>query len=208
MAQVYIVTSGEYSDYSIDAVFSTPELAKEYTDRFGGEIETWDVDAPEWPPPGASVYCVTMGQDGSGRCSELETRDFRAGYYQVDMRIRWSPDHWALKEGKRQKFELLVVAGDKKAAVKIANEHRAWMIAMNVWGSRETGWMNHLAHDKFCEFPGPIGKPEPKARRVRRKEWEPEGRVFVECETCKAVLPPAWERPVCDSCLFKAPNVK
>ena len=28
--QVYVVTSGEYSDYGIDAIFSTAEKAQEY----------------------------------------------------------------------------------------------------------------------------------------------------------------------------------
>lgn len=49
--QVYVVTSGEYSDYRIDAIFSTRELAQEYVDlkEFTDEYETyhiqsWEVD--------------------------------------------------------------------------------------------------------------------------------------------------------------------
>jgi hypothetical protein len=50
--KVYIVTSGSYSDYSIDAVFSTRKLAQEWIDKKAAEeysghynIEPWDVDA-------------------------------------------------------------------------------------------------------------------------------------------------------------------
>ena len=49
--QVYVVTSGEYSDYGIDAIFSTAEKAQEYVSmrEFTDEnecyrINVWDVD--------------------------------------------------------------------------------------------------------------------------------------------------------------------
>ncbi len=42
---VFIVTSGDYSDYGIEAVFSTEALAKEYVAQSNGaDIETWHVD--------------------------------------------------------------------------------------------------------------------------------------------------------------------
>jgi hypothetical protein len=45
MTTVYIVTSGEYSDYGIRAVFSTPELAQRYAKVIrDGEIEEWSLD--------------------------------------------------------------------------------------------------------------------------------------------------------------------
>lgn len=52
MSNVFIVTSGEYSDYGIDRVFSTEEKAKEWVDvttsMYGGtyNIETYELDAP------------------------------------------------------------------------------------------------------------------------------------------------------------------
>ena len=49
--QVYVVTSGEYSDYRIDAIFSTAEKAQEYidmkefTDKYESyRINVWEVD--------------------------------------------------------------------------------------------------------------------------------------------------------------------
>lgn len=52
MSKVFIVTSGEYSDYGIDRVFSTEEKAKEWVDvitsMYGGNynIEQYKLDAP------------------------------------------------------------------------------------------------------------------------------------------------------------------
>lgn len=52
MRKVFIVTSGEYSDYGIDRVFSTEEKAKEWVDvitsMYGGNynIEQYELDAP------------------------------------------------------------------------------------------------------------------------------------------------------------------
>lgn len=43
--EIYVVTSGEYSDYHIEGVFSTLETAIKYKDTFGGEeIEIYELD--------------------------------------------------------------------------------------------------------------------------------------------------------------------
>lgn len=48
MEKVYIVTSGEYSDYTIEAVFSTREKAEEFVSvlklNYPAEIVEWNVD--------------------------------------------------------------------------------------------------------------------------------------------------------------------
>lgn len=42
----YIVTSGSYSDYGINAVFTTEALADEYCKQMGGvfDVEEWQMD--------------------------------------------------------------------------------------------------------------------------------------------------------------------
>lgn len=44
--KIYIVTSGEYSDYGIDAVFTTKEKAVDYVEQHGTDyrIEEYDLD--------------------------------------------------------------------------------------------------------------------------------------------------------------------
>ena len=46
MAKIYIITSGEYSDYCINAVFSTKEKAEEYVQQHGTNyrVEDYDID--------------------------------------------------------------------------------------------------------------------------------------------------------------------
>ena len=55
MSTVYVVTSGEYSDYGIDGVFSTKELAAKYIREYNecynnsgrfNDVEEWVLDAP------------------------------------------------------------------------------------------------------------------------------------------------------------------
>lgn len=50
--KVYVVTSGVYSGYGIDAIFSTPELANKYCDVYSNdhyngkrEVTIYDIDA-------------------------------------------------------------------------------------------------------------------------------------------------------------------
>lgn len=64
MEKVYIVTSGEYSDYHICKVFSTKEKADEYVDARGSEysIEEWEVDKEF--DRGARIWEVSMSADG------------------------------------------------------------------------------------------------------------------------------------------------
>lgn len=58
MSKIYVVTSGEYSDYGIDAIFSTKEKAQEYiTIRTNSEyiwneleIEEYELDRMAEPP--------------------------------------------------------------------------------------------------------------------------------------------------------------
>lgn len=69
-AKAYIVTSGSYSEYHIEAVFSTAELAEEYVARVNGpdewsdrRVEEWDMDEPREAWPG----CWKVGIDETGK---------------------------------------------------------------------------------------------------------------------------------------------
>jgi hypothetical protein len=67
MNKVYVVTSGIYSDYSIERVFSTEQLAKDWigfrTNHF--DIETWDLDDSSEPNIAESI-CATFHLEKSG----------------------------------------------------------------------------------------------------------------------------------------------
>lgn len=90
MAKIYIVTSGYYSDYSINAVFSTKEKAKEYVQQRGTEfsIEIFDLD--EEVKKETKIWSVKMRFDnfevseciGDGWCSQRkDTFDYFCNDY-------------------------------------------------------------------------------------------------------------------------------
>lgn len=72
MKEIYIVSSGQYSDYGIDGVFSTKELAQAYIDSFSKkdgwdemDIEIWELDPhKEDLHNKRKVYFVSMTQNG------------------------------------------------------------------------------------------------------------------------------------------------
>jgi hypothetical protein len=66
----YVVTSGRYSDYGIDGIFSTEEKAQEFMDS--GEVDTWRWEGPrieewtvdEWQPR-EHYWFVLFDQEGT-----------------------------------------------------------------------------------------------------------------------------------------------
>lgn len=81
MKTVWIVTSGSYSDYRIEKVFSTEELAEAWCAdmRDGYQIEEWDIDdiKPEPKNQAQSHDCKYLSLDSSisGMPSMLEVED-------------------------------------------------------------------------------------------------------------------------------------
>jgi len=125
---VYVVTTGDYSDYHIEAIFSTKELADEYVRRGGDEYEVdeWELDTPI---PDALIR-VSMFLDG-----------------RVD-----SVDHVIVKEikGSSEGFYMFtesfngdvvliwyVKTDSEERAIKVVNEKRIQILALGIWGDEE-----------------------------------------------------------------------
>lgn len=135
---IYVVTSGEYSGYSINALFSTRELAEAYCaavseSRKGSiyatpEIEEWALDefSDRWRE-GLAPYCIEMLRDGTlhwlSPASAIESRS----------RICQCPDRGKGWPAKVTALYSIVWAKDREHAVKIANERRTQMIALGEW---------------------------------------------------------------------------
>ncbi len=123
--KIYVVTSGCYSDYNIEAVFSTETIAQSYIDKgiaFGADkksIEEFELDIP---PEQWVVTRVTMMRNGividitkiyNGRCGLWwlgETRDA----------LTWG-----------------VGTEDAERAIKVVNEKRTQIVALNLWPETE-----------------------------------------------------------------------
>lgn len=75
--KVYIVTSGIYSSYEIEAVFSTEDLAKKYLDIHGDyndrKIEEWDLDSENLTIEKRAYYVQI---DKENTIADLKERSF------------------------------------------------------------------------------------------------------------------------------------
>ena len=140
--KVYIVTAGEYSDYHIEAVFTSKERAEAFAalddDRGVDEEET---DPVGWEgPPGLLPFKVYMKEDGSlskdccgrDRCSKVAPRK---GKLAADHFYR---DYFDSKGGYPMLLVSSTWARDEQHAVKIVNERRVQHIANGTWGKEFT----------------------------------------------------------------------
>jgi hypothetical protein len=134
MKKVFIVTYGEYSSYSILAVFSEKELADNFVNAFkfslSCSVEEWDMDTfMEEFKNGFKCWTVVMDKEG---VSVSATQSEFHGAYTVIPAI-----HFTSKGRGREKthlMELECLAKDRQHAVKIANEKRTKALALNLWG--------------------------------------------------------------------------
>ena len=117
MNKVYIVTSGEYSDYQIDAVFSTEEKAREYIQQHGSDyrIEVFDID--EEVKKGKKIWRVEMRFDNF-KVSECLAGLFGEGWgYHMKDTFEYILD-WE----KIEYIRLYLEADSMDRAIKIASE--------------------------------------------------------------------------------------
>jgi hypothetical protein len=131
--KVYLVTSGSYSDYGVDAVFDTREGAELFIATFrreswmdAFEIEEWNLN-PFEPQMRAGLlpFFVDMRRDG-------ETIAVRAADAH-DTKFYAVPVVWNNDRHRHNHCAFVMMATDETHAVKIANERRVQMIAMNEW---------------------------------------------------------------------------
>ena len=139
MKEVYLVTRGRYSDYSVYGVFADKDLATEYAEQL---TSRWD-DARVEPRPlhtsvddlmapiGFRAYEVNMDQDGNSHYHRDEITDEykdRDGYEELD----WANNNGTYTKTGRYVFYIVTDKGEE-GAIKIANERRIQMIANGTW---------------------------------------------------------------------------
>jgi hypothetical protein len=135
MSKIYVVTTGQYSDYSIEAVFSSVAKAQKYCryhnpyqeNGLGEELKDcdyriaeYDLD-PETPnlPKDAVAFEVQMRRDGGTQMCSRIPFSCLAARPEVILYMDWMCTN--------------VLARDEKHAVKIANERRTAVIALDKW---------------------------------------------------------------------------
>jgi len=137
--KVYIVTSGWYSDYRIEAVFSTKKRAKEHIEKYGkddisdinDEPDEWIVDDNVYnkiikikEDKNIEVYSVIITKEGQIQYIRKEKKELF--YLEGAIGKRKYFD-------SRQNLHMTILAKSKEHAVKIANDRRTQLIAMNKW---------------------------------------------------------------------------
>lgn len=130
MKKIFVVTSGSYSDYGITAVFSTRKLAEEFIRDFprrydGHGIEEYLLDPKLPQPKGNRVgFFVQMSIDGA--CYVSREEDYHEEF--ISGEISFTCD--------TKSMNLYIFADDEQHAIKIANEKRGELIAMDLWGNK------------------------------------------------------------------------
>src|SRR5262245_5421955 len=132
--KVYLVTSGSYSDYGVNAVFDSRELAEAMIrGRDGYSIEEFVLNPGEQQyRAGQSLRSVTMRHDGSG----VVVCDFGFAMEPSEDRIfieqeqGWEPGPRAIVAFV---LECDVWSKDETHAIKVANERRGQWIADGRW---------------------------------------------------------------------------
>lgn len=139
--KLYVVTEGDYSDYHICGIYSTPEKAERARALYHADsIEEWEQDAMPDAPEGMTYFAVAMQRDGTTVYVRPRNADAREEEY--DWCPTW-PTRWV--NGKLESIdavEFTMFARDEQHAVKIANERRAQLIAENLWCTDWETWVN------------------------------------------------------------------
>ena len=135
---IYVITDGDYSDYHICAVFDDMDLAEKYQNTFGGDdIENWELNPVEQLlRDGVAIWRVEMTRDGDVDMSKF-------GDVCPVQKSQPDPDElypqrkWVGGTGPGPVATWILrvetIAKSKEHAVKIANERRAQIIALDRW---------------------------------------------------------------------------
>ena len=134
--KVYVVTSGAYSEYELEAIFSSKEKAEEFMRMLPkgrpeyNDVEEYDLDSGvvDHVKKGHFIWQIAMERDGS--VVEVNKKDNEC----------WSlcgPLEVVEQRGRGRDAEKRLVgavwAKTWKQAIKIANDKRAQLIASGGW---------------------------------------------------------------------------
>jgi hypothetical protein len=136
--QVFLVTQGEYSEYSVLGAFDTKEHAQEYIDAWETpENSAYDNEMEILPMEmnptlkevrkGLKAFEVRMRYDGS--VIDVEKEETPSGSA-IDV-------NYCINYSDKKKFIMVnCFAKDEKHAIKITNEKRTQGIALDKWAKR------------------------------------------------------------------------
>lgn len=128
--KAYVVTSGEYSDYDINAVFLSKNKANKYCNNFRcNNVEEYGINPGTTP---VHVTTVWMGKDGRVLNTHLAIYD--SNYQYKDYWCYTTSGPW---DGKKTVVSMEVKTPDETRAIKVVNEKRVQILAFGYWGDAE-----------------------------------------------------------------------
>ena len=145
--QIFIVTTGEYSDYSIDRVFSTRKKALEYLDTKDDNytLEVFDIDEPI--ECNTQLYCISFYLD--------KKKVLRVSTY-YDKRLKDLIHIGGRYFNNVKTLDIYVESDSRKRALKIASERYGAIIAgeQTMYPYLRVGVLRHYSsmHPAFFDF--------------------------------------------------------
>ena len=133
---IYAVSSGSYSDYRINALFSTKAKAQAYiddatnADDINNNVIEFELDP--LPPYFENYLSVEMKKDGT----VVEVED--EGRHQVGNYCRGGVLY--AENGVGTYLRYYVAATDRERAIKVTNEVRTQLIALNLWDDQQKAY--------------------------------------------------------------------
>lgn len=139
MTTIFAASSGSYSDYRVEALFSTKRKAAAHLAAFPHEdwngIEEYELDPPtaDLMARGYQPWRVHMLRDGTVERVWRDDGRYASSY--DESAVVWKRTKAPAYKGRDVPDALVVcaLAKNERAAVKIANERRAEMIASGKW---------------------------------------------------------------------------
>jgi hypothetical protein len=135
--KVYVVTSGEYSDYSINCIFRTKGEAELWVatrwDSSRYEINEWEFEKAN--PKKMLAFSVTLYmKNGDVKWgSNEESHDGPA-----EVTVEWHKKEYSWEPPSHATLTVECLAKDRAHAIKIASEYRRMILASPLYGE----WIN------------------------------------------------------------------
>jgi hypothetical protein len=188
--KVYLVTTGEYSSFRVEAVFSTKERAERFAlvEAFNREIEEFEVDLPELHK--FPIWEIEIAEDGVvtsvGRREHPSVKNY-TDEDNISLESHFSVVQ-SYQDGRPKRLGAVslttcVEIETEEGAIKVANERRAQVMAnLGRWPK-----VNELGYPAGIYFNW--GKWD-WIERLKESN-------FIECLTCGQKFPPGPYRHLC-----------
>lgn len=136
---IYVVTSGQYSDYGIECMFSNQEDAENYVKLYNenenkwdsADIEEWELDAMkgrvELAMKRKNVYTVVMDMDGNNPKVYVKSKLENAPMGKIQYFKGYAAPH--LDINRQPTVQVHCEANNEAHAIKICNEKRLMWLA-------------------------------------------------------------------------------